>query len=169
MLHRGQVQQTEIENLQLEPAIRDEALTWLAPTCDCAQLKDAVLQAFSQRSGEIAGARFSDLKCIALEGALFFCHKPRTARFFIGELAQTMNALLIGRHEEVEVSARKAGSLLSSLGLVGERVTQGFKIGLTSTTRERIHSLARAYRVLPMQDEVILCKYCSPPKTSRAR
>ena len=49
------------------------------------------------------------------EAALFFCHKPDTAHFFVGELAEKVNALLTGRHEESQLSAKGVGLVLREL------------------------------------------------------
>ncbi len=113
------------------------------------------------QSREAAGARFSDPKCVALEAALFFCHKEDIEHFFVGEAAETANTLLMGRHEDSELSEKKMGLLLRDLGIYGERVTRGYKIALTDAVRERIHEMARAYQVLPVQNGVRRCGHCS--------
>jgi hypothetical protein len=166
MVYHAQVRAAAVEGLHRFGAMRDLALTWLGPICDCADLKHSVLQALSQQSREIAGERFSDLKCVALEAALAFCHKPGVEHFFIGELAKTMNDLLQGRHEEIEVNARKAGSILGCVGVVGERVTQGCRIMLTDAVREQIHQLARAYQVLSVQYGISRCHHCAKAESS---
>ena len=140
--------------------MRDEAHTWLAPICDCPELSQSVLEGLLRQSREAAGARFFDPKCMAIEAALFFCHKGDTEHFFVGELAETVNRLLQGRHEDSELSERKVGQLLRDLGIYGERVTKGYKIALTDAVRERIHQLAHAYQVLPVQNGVSRCGHC---------
>ena len=72
-----------------------------------------------------------------------------------------MNDLLKARHEDSELSERKVGQLLRDLGIHGERVTKGYKIALTDAVRERIHQLAHADQVLPVQDGVSRCGHCS--------
>ena len=166
MVYRAPVRTAAAEGLHRFGAMRDLALTWLAPICDCADLKYSVLQALSQQSREIAGERFCDLKCIALEAALAFCHKPGVEHFFVGEAAKIMNDLLLGRHEDIEVTAKKAGSILGSVGVFGERVTQGCRITLTDAVREQIHRLARAYQVLSVQDGVSRCNHCAKAESS---
>ena len=96
-----------------------------------------------------------------MEAALSFCHKRDTQHFLVGEVAEKVNALLKGRHEESTMSARGVGSLLSELGIHRERVVQGYKIGLTKAVREQIHQLASAYRVLSVEDGVRRCPFCA--------
>ena len=59
---------------------------------------------------------------------IFFCHKPDTHQFFIGDLAEIVNTLLKGRHEDRVLSDKKVGLLLRGLGVHAERVVQGYKL-----------------------------------------
>ena len=166
MVYYARVRGAEIDCSGFVPAMRDEAHTWLAPICDCPELSQSVLEGLLRQSREAAGARFFDPKCMAIEAALFFCHKGDTEHFFVGELAETVNRLLQGRHEDSELSERKVGQLLRDLGIYGERVTKGYKIALTDAVRERIHQLAHAYQVLPVQNGVSRCGHCSKGKAT---
>ena len=94
------------------------------------------------------------------EGALSFCHEPDRREFFIRELAERVRALLKGRHEENELTDRRAGSILRDLGIRAQRVTAGYKVVLTDGIRERIHSVARSYQALSLQDGVVRCRHC---------
>jgi len=160
MVHCERVCGSRIDCKAFVPEMRDHAHTWLAPICDCPQLTNSVFEEMLQQSREVAGDRFFDPKCVVVESALFFCHKPDTSHFFIGELAEKVNVLLKGRHEESTVSAKGAGLVLRELGLHGERVAEGYKIALTDTVRERIHQLASDYRVLSVEDGVRRCRHC---------
>jgi hypothetical protein len=119
-----------------------------------------VFEEILRQSREAAGARFFDPKCVVGEAALFFCHKPDAGHFFVGELAETINDLLQGRHEEPKLSAKRIGLVLRELGIHGERVAEGYKIILTDVVRERIHQLAFDYRVLSLENSVRRCSYC---------
>jgi len=118
-----------------------------------------VFQEMLRQSREVAGDRFFDPKCVVAEAALFFCHKQDTSRFFIGELAEKVNVLLKGRHEESTMSAKGVGLVLRELGLHGERVAEGYRITLNDIMRERIHQLASDYQVLSV-DGVRRCRHC---------
>jgi hypothetical protein len=161
MVYHTQVSCAEVDCSRFVPGMREQALTWLAPICDCAELRQSVLEALSRQSREAAGERFSDLKCIAIESALVFCHREGVQHFLVGEAADVMNLLLQGRHEDSKVSPKKAGSLLGDVGIFGDRVTKGYKITLTGAVRERIHQLARAFQVVAMRDAVSGCGHCS--------
>jgi hypothetical protein len=166
MVYYARVCGTKVDCSGFVPAMRDEAHTWLAPICDCPELSRSVLEGLLEQSREAAGARFFDQRCLAVEAALFFCHKKDTDHFFVGEAAETANNLLTGRHEDSELSEKKVGLLLRELGIHGERVTKGYKIALTDVIRERIHQLAQAYQVPPVQDGVSRCGHCSGGKAT---
>lgn len=164
MVYHARVCGATVDCSAFVPAMRDEAHTWLAPICDCPELSRSVWEGLLEQSREAAEARFFDQKCLAVEAALFFCHTEDTDHFFVGEAAETANTLLKGRHENSELSERKVGQLLRDLGIHGERVTKGYKITLTDTVRERIHQLAHAYQVVPVQDGASRCGHCSRGK-----
>jgi len=106
---------------------------------------------------------------VVAEAALFFCHKPDAAHFFVGELAVKINDLLQGRHEESKLSPKRAGLVLRELGIHGERVTEGYRVVLTEVVRERIHQVAFDYRVLSLEDGVHRCRYCREESAASQR
>ncbi len=160
MVHYERVRDSEVDCRAFVPEMRDEALTWLAPIFDCEELSKSVFEEILRQSPEAAGTRFFDPKCVVAEAALFFCHKADAAHFFVGELAETVNALLKGRHEESNLSAKRVGRVLRELGVHGGRVAGGYKVVLTDAVRERIHQLAFDYRVLSLEDGVHRRRYC---------
>ena len=113
-----------------------------------------------RQSQDLQGDRLSNDQCLVAEAALFFCHKPDTGHFFIGELAEIVNALLKGRHEDRLLSDKKVGLLLRAFGIHGQRIVQGYRVMLTDSIREQIHEIAHAYQVLPVQDGVTRCRHC---------
>ena len=86
-----------------------------------------------------------------IEAALCFCHDPSKQQFLVKEVADAVNALLVGRHEDREVNSKTVGTALRGLGLFAERVTKGFRVALTNDNSERIHRLAREYSVPSIQ------------------
>jgi hypothetical protein len=166
MVHYREVRDRNIDCKAFVPEVRLEAHTWLAPICDWPELSRVVEAEFLRQSREVAGARLLEPKCVATEAALFFCHKPGTAHFFVGQLTETMNLLLRGRHEESTLSAKGVGSVLRELGLYGERVAEGYKIVLTDAVRARIHRLAHELNVASVQDRVRRCRFCSVEKAT---
>ena len=120
-----------------------------------------VSDSFLERSQEVAADRLTDDRCLVAEGALFFCHRADMRGFFVGELAQKVNQILIGRHEERAVTARKIGGLLKELGIRKEvRVAKGCRVSLTDAVRKKIHDQARAYGVTPAGNELVKCSHC---------
>jgi hypothetical protein len=142
------------------PAMRDHLHTWLAPLCDCPNLQQLVRSSLLQLNRENASNRLIDARSLVAEAALFYCHKKDAGFFLIGELAECVNALLKGRHEDRELTAKKVGLVLRSLGICGERVVEGYKVMLSENVRAQIHGIARAYQVPPAFDGVKRCSHC---------
>jgi hypothetical protein len=168
MANYDKVRGRKIDASAFVPEMREQASAWLAPIVDCPELSESVYAEILRQSQEAAGARFFDPKCVVAEVALFFCHKPDAPHFFVGELAEKINDLLQGRHDESKLSAKKVGLILRELGLQGERVVQGYKIVLTDVVRERIHQLAFDYQVPAVCDGVRRCGYCRYPASTEA-
>lgn len=160
MMYYERVRANRIDCSPFVPEMREEASTWLAPIVDCPELSASVFEEILRQSRQAAGTRFFDPKCVVVEAAFFFCHKPDATHFFVGELAEKVNDLLKGRHEESNLSNKKAGLVLRDLGIFGERVAAGYKITVTDAVREQIHQLAFDYQVLPVFDGVRRCRYC---------
>jgi hypothetical protein len=160
MLYHRRVRDAKVDCEKFVPMTCELAHAWLAPLCDCPDLRDTVSNYLLEMNEDAAGQRFTDLKCVVAEGALSFCHEPDRQEFFIRELAERANALLKGRHEETELTDRKVGSTLRGLGIRAQRVTAGYKMVLTDAVRERIHSVARCYQALSLEDGVARCAQC---------
>ncbi len=167
MVNYRRVRDAQIELRNFVPAMRDEVRAWLAPICDCPDLQESVSSSLLQQSQEAEGARLSDNRCVVAEAALFFCHKANTEHFFVGELAESVNALLEGRHEDRVLSDKMVGLLLRALGIRGQRVVKGYKILLTDGVREQIHRIASAYQVLSVQDGIARCPQCPSAMVDR--
>ena len=169
MVHYERVRRSRIDCKEFVPEMQDQVGTWLAPISECAQLTHSVFDEMLRQSQELAGARFLDPRCVVAEVALSFCHKPDTTHFFVGELAEKVNALLTGRHEESQLSAKGVGLVLRELGVYGERVAQGFRVTLTDVVRQRLHRLAFDYRVLSVEDGLRRCRFCPGGRATSKR
>ena len=160
MLYLEQIGSRPIDCCAFVPELREEARTWLAPIMQCPEVSASVHAELLRKSQSLMGARFTNLKCVVIEAALCFCHRAETKCFFVGELTDTVNAILNGRHEELQVKPRKVGSVLRDLGIYSHRDTPGFKIELTESIREQIHEQANRYQVPPAADGVWRCCHC---------
>jgi hypothetical protein len=154
MVNHRRVRDAEIDVRDFVPAMRDEVRAWLAPICDCPDLQKSVSSSLLRQSREAEGERLSDDRCVVAEASLFFCHRANTERFLVGELAECVNALLKGRHENRALTNKMVGLLLRTLGIHGQRVVK------TDAVREQIHGIARAYHVLSVPEGVARCRYC---------
>jgi thiol-disulfide isomerase/thioredoxin len=166
MVYHPQVREKEIDAGGFFPGMRDEVRTWLAPICNCSDLQKRVAHWLSERSEDLAGARLCDPKCVVAEAALMFCHRRNTEYFYVRELQEKANDLLLSRHENLRLEDRKVGSLLRDLGLRGKRVTHGYRIELIDSVREQIHRIATSYQVASVQDGTTRCPYCVSGKAN---
>jgi hypothetical protein len=161
------VSQVRIDTRDFVPGMREEVRAWLAPICDCPSLYKDVADFLLQQNREAEGNRMCDDRCVVAEAALFFCHRPDTGHFFVGELAGMANALLSGRHDERILSDKKVGLLLRLLGIQGKRTVQGYKVSLTEAIRQQIHRVAEAYGVAAARDGVVRCGNCKVGEIGR--
>jgi hypothetical protein len=166
MVNHRRVAAAPVDTRDFVPAMRDEVRAWLAPVFDCPDLRKSVSNSLSQQSQEIEEGRLADDRCLVAEAALFFCHKANTEHFFVGDLAECVNTLLAGRHEDRVLTDKMAGLLLRALGIQGHRVVKGYKIMLTDSVRQQIHEVARAYQVLSVQDGIARCRHCPEEKAN---
>ncbi len=105
--------------------------------------------------------RSDSLAAFVLEALLAVCHdKKETA--YVGEIAELVNAIALGRREEREVTAKKVGSILrKKLGLTpGKDTSRGYSLSLDSKTASRIHHLAESYRVVSLTFPDQQCQWC---------
>jgi hypothetical protein len=105
--------------------------------------------------------RSDSLAAFVLEALLAVCHdKKETA--YVGEIAELVNAIALGRREEREVTAKKVGSILrKKLGLTpGKDTSRGYSLSLDSKTASRIHHLAGSYRVVSLTFPDQQCQWC---------
>jgi hypothetical protein len=160
MVHYERVRDSSVDCSAFVTEMREEARAWLAPIYDCRELSKSVFKEMLRQSREASEARFFDPKCLVAEAALYFCHKQDVKHLFIGDLAEKVNVLLQGRHEDSNLSAKRVGLVLRELGVHGERVAEGYRVDLTDDVRESIHRLALDYRVLSVDDGVRRCRFC---------
>jgi hypothetical protein len=166
MVNHRRVCDAQIDVRDYVPAMRDEARAWLAPVCDCPDLQKSVSSSLLGQSREAEGDRLSDDRCLVAEAALFFCHRANTEKFFVGEVAACVNALLKGRHEDRVLTDKMVGLLLRALGIPSQRVVKGYCILLTNAVREQIHGIALAYHVPSMRDGAARCRDCPDEKAN---
>jgi hypothetical protein len=132
-----------------------------APIVGAPEIQADVASLLQNRQDEATAGCWVDLRCVAIEGALHHCHQGTEDRLYVGELTRTMGVILQGRGENKEVEPREIGGILRSLGLTLKRDSRGFAIGLSDTTRRRIHELAREYQVAAVRDGLSVCAHCT--------
>lgn len=166
MVNLARVREAQLDVRDFVPPMRDEARAWLAPIRASPDLQESISSSLRRQSREAEEDRLSDDRCVIAEAALFFCHKANVEQFFVGELAERVNVLLMGRHEDRVLTDKMTGLLLRALGIHGQRVVKGYRILLADGAREQIHRVARAYQVPSAQDGFEGCRHCPGAKAN---
>ena len=162
----NRVRDSNFDYSNFNPDVQDNARALLTPLGDCNELRESVLTSLRFQNKEVAGARFTDLDCLVVEAALTFCHDPSKEAVFVQEMADVVNAILSGRHEDQTATSKAVGQALRGFGLAAERVTRGYRIDLTNSNREKIHRLAEEHDVPSIKDGIERCDHCQPREDS---
>lgn len=81
--------------------------------------------------------------------------RQKVGTVLVGGLTDTARRHLHLLGESRELTARKVGDVLRSLGLGSERTNQGWRVWLDFPARQRIHRLAKIYRIVPPDDPLL--------------
>jgi len=112
------------------------------------QLQARLVAALSPMDEQHKVEHSQELAAIVVEALLTLCHEGKPEVLTV-EIAELVNAILVGRHERLEISAKKVGAILrQQLGLYAGRKSAGYTLLLDSSTRRRIHRLSATYAVL---------------------
>jgi hypothetical protein len=114
-----------------------------------------------------------DVRCLAIEALLAFCHTRPDAKVYVGEITAAIEEIQKSRGETGALKARQTGGILRSLGIHSKRNRQGFSMVLTEKMRRQIHELARDFKVEPLEQGEPPCSVCTellaaPDKTEVA-
>lgn len=156
------VRDSVFDVLQFTSPLRDIARSLGACVVDDPELQSSIVPLLQDEDEESRAGRWGDLSCVAIEALLFFCHEGPRESVYVREVADTMNAILKGRGETLELEDRAVGDKLRSLGLPTKpRDSKGYKVMLLDGVRSQIHRLARELDVPSLQDGVVRCRHCS--------
>lgn len=125
------------------------------------ELQGRIADALSQIDEQCKVQQSQGLGSVILEALLALCHehKPRALIFEITKLA---NGILLGRHEDLELTPKAVGGIIRrKLGLWTERRGAGYELQLIGETPKLIHQLAAANNVLSMQEPLDDCPWCN--------
>ena len=125
-------------------------------------LQQDVLPRLQPQDQEARVERSSELASVTIEALLVFCHEVHE-QVHVAQIAEAVNAIFKGREENLEVSAKRVGHCLKTLGLFTQPLDSAVRgICLTRAMRRKIHRLARDREVLSMQDGIERCPECRP-------
>jgi hypothetical protein len=101
----------------------------------------------------------SSVPVAVIECCLAVCHEGKS-KIEVNEVAKLVNATLTGRGEHLQLSDRKVGAVLNSLGLRTTDIKDVRGLELLEPVRRRIHHLAAQYKVPTIRDRQIRCQVC---------
>src|SRR5207248_717498 len=156
----AQVRKFTLNAASIYLGIADQMTAWLASLPKDSEVEKSLFLSFAECQERRSAARFEDPKCLVAEAALLFSHRTGAEHFYVRELAEKVNDLLLGRHADVKLEHRKIGSVLKNLGIRTHRVTKGYRVKLDENMRKRIHSVADSYRVLSITPKTKHCVHC---------
>jgi hypothetical protein len=124
-------------------------------------LQAELLKVLQPRNVEYLSAKSTDFNAVVVESLLFYSHERPSGKVYVGEIAETVETILAGRGEPIEVTPHSVGHALDDLGLRRElRRKKGYPVVLRLPVRRRIHELARRVGVLPFADGLERCELC---------
>ena len=101
-------------------------------------------------------------RALLIEGLLAVCHDAQKKSIFVAALTEIVNTIFKMRGEPYQLTPRRVGALLKSLGIPAERLGKaGRGLLLREQTRTAIHKLAMDYAVRSIQDKVQRCRHCA--------
>ena len=111
----------------------------LACVVDDPALRQDVLLRLQPQDQEARVERSSELASVTIEALLVFCHEVHE-QVHVAQIAEGVNAIFKGRDEHLEVSAKRTGHCLKTLGLFTQPLdSAGRGIRLTRAMRSKIH------------------------------
>jgi hypothetical protein len=133
--HRRQV-------AEFTPRIRDLALAFAAPLLEDPDLEAQLFADLAAEDTEAKLARHAEPEWVVATALYRECHATR-GTLTVGNLTCTVSDVLLGNDETYQLSPRKVGEILRSLGLHTEKLgNQGRGFRLTNEFVSRVHKLA---------------------------
>jgi hypothetical protein len=159
--YHGAVSQSEFDAPEFTPETR--ILARVFGTCIVGSREvQAGLKNLLQICDEEARAEhWCDVRCVAIEALLAFCHTRPDAKIYVGEVTKSVDEIQQSRGEAGALDARRIGDILRSLGIHSKRDRRGFSIVLTEKMRRQVHELARDFEVAPLEEGAAPCSLCA--------
>lgn len=161
------VSRSEFDVSEFEPEVRLMAQTLGAALDGVWPSRADVPLALLELDEQAKFDRSHSLAAFVLEVLLALCHGNKQTAY-VGEVAELVNAIAIGRHDEREVTPKKVGRILrKKLGLTpGKNTGRGYSLSLDRETASRVHRLAASYKVASLvypDKPCQLCRQLWPP------
>jgi hypothetical protein len=156
----GKALRSEFDLPGLGSRTRLLARTLGAAIIDAPQIQAGLEPLLRKHDQLVREDRWLDVRCVAIEAALFHCHNGPEDFTYVGKVAATANDILNGRGATAQLADQEIGGALRLVGLELKRVSKGWRLWLDERGRRRIHELAREFNVAAVQECLSGCEYC---------
>src|SRR5262249_20466184 len=161
-----QVRNSRFDASALTSASRLQARIYGAPLAGNAVLEGGLIPLLQDQEHYRREECWNDFNSIVLEATLHHAHTQLGQRVTVGQIADTANAILVGRGDETKHHAREVGQVLTSFGLRKDRRSNGFTVLLNAAASGHLHRLAKQLGVLnespdkwcPLCDEIMAAR-----------
>jgi len=140
--------------------IRCLSVPFAADEAFCQELLDAAIWNCA------GGSAALQVRHRAVLSALFFLSHAQRPEIEVSELTDAANNILDRDQEEVRVSPKKVGAILTALGFPKrDRSCSGYSLENSEYVRRHVHELGQRYGIFPLavyggRGTGVLCKYC---------
>ena len=164
LAHYAKVLNSAFNMPELTPSMRHLAQNLGACTPDDPDLQAQIPELLRAQDQDIRSAAWFDIDTVIIETVLAAIHEGKRKCIYVGKVAKGAEAILWGRGEKRELSARETGTKLRLLGLVPEpRDKKGIRLLLRTELSCRTHELAWNLRVPSILDGAERCPLCRAP------
>jgi len=146
---------------ELSSEIRILARTLGACVVGAPEIQADLKRILESHDAEARAEHWCDVRCVAIEALLAFCHTRPDAKVYVAEITAAIEEIQKNSGETGALEARQIGEILRSLGIHSKRDRQGFSIVLTERMRRQVHDLARDFEVAPLEEGGASCSLCA--------
>ncbi len=120
-----------------------------------------IVKALQYLDEQFKSEQAQGLAAVVLEALLALSHEKRNSARVL-EVTEVANTILLGRHDQGELSPKAVGSILrGQLGLSMKRRGPGYELSLANDMCARLHRLAAIHNVHSMLQPKADCPFCN--------
>jgi hypothetical protein len=156
----NRVADSGFQSPDLLPAMQE--LACCLGACVPQELQAGIARLLEERNKQLSKDQATNLYAVVVEAMLLLCHQAEKQSVHVAEVADAANAILKQRRESLSMKDKSVGSKLGALGFPTERLdAAGRGIVLLEAVRQRVHTLARQYKIVTENNGNEQCRHCN--------